>query len=64
MWAKLFSGGEEQCGWVKDKSGVSWQIVPTVLLEMLQDENAERKARVVKVMLQMKKLDVAGLEAA
>ena len=64
MWDKLSSGGEEQCGWVKDKYGLSWQIVPTVLLEMMQDEDAGRKERVMRAMLQMKKLDVAGLEAA
>ncbi|HXM43711.1 MAG TPA: VOC family protein [Bryobacteraceae bacterium] len=65
MWEKLLAGGKEsQCGWLQDKYGLSWQIVPTVLLEMLQDQDAERKERVVRAMLQMKKLDIAGLEAA
>jgi predicted 3-demethylubiquinone-9 3-methyltransferase (glyoxalase superfamily) len=65
FWEKLTDGGTEvQCGWLKDKYGLSWQVVPTVLMEMMQDQDAQRKERVVKAMLQMKKLDIAGLEAA
>lgn len=64
-WKKLTEGGEEiQCGWLKDKYGVSWQIVPTVLFEMLQDKEAERTQRVMRAMFPMKKLDIAALEAA
>jgi len=65
LWDNLSEGGEKvQCGWLKDKYGVSWQIVPTVLIEMLQDKDAERSQRVMKAMLQMKKLDIAGLKNA
>jgi predicted 3-demethylubiquinone-9 3-methyltransferase (glyoxalase superfamily) len=65
LWETLSEGGEKvECGWLKDKYGVSWQIVPTVLIEMLQDKDAERSQRVMKAMLQMKKLDIAGLEEA
>jgi predicted 3-demethylubiquinone-9 3-methyltransferase (glyoxalase superfamily) len=65
LWEKLSEGGEiEQCGWLKDKYGVSWQIVPTILGEMLQDKNPERSQRVMKAMFQMKKLDVEGLKQA
>jgi predicted 3-demethylubiquinone-9 3-methyltransferase (glyoxalase superfamily) len=64
-WKKLTDGGEEiQCGWLKDRYSVSWQIVPTVLFEMLQDKDAERTQRVMRAMFQMKKLDIAALEAA
>jgi len=65
IWEKLSDGGGEvQCGWLKDKFGLSWQIVPTVFIEMMQDQDAERKERVMRAMFQMKKLDIAGLEAA
>ncbi|MDD4319572.1 MAG: VOC family protein [Candidatus Peribacteraceae bacterium] len=66
FWNKLTAdGGEESvCGWLKDKYGLSWQIVPTVLNEMLQDENPIRAQRVMKAMLQMKKIDIAGLQEA
>jgi predicted 3-demethylubiquinone-9 3-methyltransferase (glyoxalase superfamily) len=65
LWEKLSEGGEiEQCGWLRDKYGVSWQIFPTVLGEMLQDKNAERSERVMKAMLQMKKIDIKGLRQA
>jgi predicted 3-demethylubiquinone-9 3-methyltransferase (glyoxalase superfamily) len=65
FWEKLSEGGEKgPCGWLKDKYGVSWQIVPTVLEEMLQDEDAEKANRVMKAMLQMSKIDIAGLEKA
>ena len=66
-WEKLSKGGDEkaqQCGWLKDKYGVSWQIVPIVLSEMLQDKNAEKSERVMKALLQMKKLDIKTLEQA
>lgn len=65
LWEKLSEGGTEvECGWLKDKYGLSWQIVPTILDEMLQDKDPERSQRVMKAMLQMKKLDIAGLERA
>ena len=65
FWTKLSAGGQEvQCGWLKDRFGVSWQIVPTVLSEMLSDENPERARRVMAATLQMKKLDIATLKKA
>jgi predicted 3-demethylubiquinone-9 3-methyltransferase (glyoxalase superfamily) len=67
FWEKLSEGGDEkaqQCGWLKDKYGVSWQIVPTVLGEMLQDKDPQRSERVMKALLQMKKLDIKGLKQA
>jgi predicted 3-demethylubiquinone-9 3-methyltransferase (glyoxalase superfamily) len=65
LWEKLTEGGEEsQCGWLKDKYGLSWQIVPPVLIEMLQDKDAEKSRRVMKAMLQMKKLDIQTLKQA
>ena len=63
-WGKLSTGRDEQCGWLKDKYGLSWQIVPRVLIEMLRDKDAARAQRVMKAMLQMKKIDIAGLEDA
>src|SRR5467141_4961019 len=58
MWDKLSQGGEKgQCGWLKDKYGLSWQIVPTVLGEMLNDKDAEKSKRVMHAMLQMHKID-------
>ena len=65
FWTKLSQGGTEvQCGWLKDKFGLSWQIVPTVLLEMLQDKDAERSKRVMQAMLRMKKIDIKSLRQA
>ena len=65
FWEQLSEGGElGPCGWLKDKFGVSWQIVPTALEEMLQDEDADRANRVMEAMLKMGKLDVAELERA
>ena len=65
LWDGLSEGGElEECGWLKDRYGVSWQIVPSVMDEMMQDTDLERVKRVCEAMLQMKKLDIAGLEAA
>ena len=65
LWGKLSAGGEEgQCGWLKDKFGVSWQIVPTALGELLGDKDAGKAAKVMQAMLQMKKIDIAGLKQA
>jgi predicted 3-demethylubiquinone-9 3-methyltransferase (glyoxalase superfamily) len=65
LWEKLSAGGEEgQCGWLKDKFGVSWQIVPTVLGELLGDKDPEKAQRVTHAMLQMKKLDIEVLRRA
>ena len=65
FWEKLSDGGEQQqCGWLKDKFGVSWQVVPRVLGEMLQDKDPAKANRVMQAMLPMKKLDIAGLERA
>ncbi len=62
---KLSEGGEKQrCGWLKDKYGVSWQIIPSILGAMLQDEDAERSSRVMSAMLQMAKIDTKGLKQA
>ncbi len=66
-WNKLSEGGDkkaQQCGWLKDKYGVSWQVVPTVLIEMMTDPDPEKSGRVMQAMLQMKKLDVATLQRA
>lgn len=64
-WDQLTVGGaEDQCGWLRDRYGVSWQIVPRQLIEMTQDENAEKAQRVTQAMLQMKKIDIATLQAA
>src|SRR6266446_369378 len=66
FWNKLTAdGGQEvQCGWLKDKFGVSWQVVPTVLIEMLHDKNSEKSERVMQEMLQMTKIDIDKLKAA
>jgi len=65
LWKKLSEGGEEgQCGWLKDKFGLSWQIVPTVLGELLQDKDAKKSQRVMMAMLQMKKIDTEKLKQA
>jgi predicted 3-demethylubiquinone-9 3-methyltransferase (glyoxalase superfamily) len=65
LWEKLSEGGEkEQCGWLKDKFGASWQIVPNVLGEMLQDRDAKKSERVMEALLQMKKIDIQGLRKA
>ena len=65
FWEKLSEGGEKsRCGWLKDKYGLSWQVVPTVLEEMLQDKDATRSQRVMRAMLQMDKIDIAGLKQA
>ena len=65
FWEKLSAGGREvQCGWLKDQFGVSWQIVPTVLPEMLRDKDPEKSKRVMAAMLTMKKIDVQTLTNA
>ena len=64
-WEKLSAGGTEvQCGWLKDKFGLSWQIVPTALPELLSDPDPQKSQRVMKAMLSMKKIDVAALRKA
>src|SRR5262245_5697061 len=65
FWQKLSAGGQEiECGWLKDKYGLSWQIVPSILLQLLQDKDQQKAQRVMKAMLQMKKIDIAGLKKA
>ncbi|MDB6016042.1 MAG: 3-demethylubiquinone-9 3-methyltransferase [Pedosphaera sp.] len=62
FWEKLSAGGKtNQCGWLQDKYGLSWQIVPNILGELLQDEDAEKSTRVMKAMMKMEKLDIKGL---
>jgi predicted 3-demethylubiquinone-9 3-methyltransferase (glyoxalase superfamily) len=64
-WSRLGEGGEEgPCGWLKDRYGLSWQIVPTRLKELIADPDREKSARVTEAMLQMRKLDLAKLEEA
>jgi predicted 3-demethylubiquinone-9 3-methyltransferase (glyoxalase superfamily) len=64
-WSKLTAGGEEvQCGWLKDKYGLSWQVVPTVLPELLSDPDPVKAQRVMAAMLQMKKIDIDSLRRA
>jgi predicted 3-demethylubiquinone-9 3-methyltransferase (glyoxalase superfamily) len=64
-WAELSAGGEEvQCGWLKDKYGLSWQIVPTILGELMTEKDDAKSQRVVQAMLKMVKLDIRTLEAA
>jgi len=65
FWEKLSEGGEEsRCGWLKDKYGVSWQVVPTVLVEMLRDKDAEKSKRVMEALLKMGKIDIKTLKQA
>lgn len=65
LWAKLADGGEPQsCGWVRDKFGVSWQIIPAALGEMLQDPDKDKSQNVMQAMLQMQKINIAGLQEA
>jgi predicted 3-demethylubiquinone-9 3-methyltransferase (glyoxalase superfamily) len=66
-WEKLSAGGDakaQQCGWLKDKYGVSWQVVPTVLTEMLNDPNHEKSQKAMQAMLQMKKPDIDTVKRA
>jgi predicted 3-demethylubiquinone-9 3-methyltransferase (glyoxalase superfamily) len=64
FWEKLSADGgqESQCGWLRDKFGVSWQVVPRALINMLQDKDSNKSERVMKAMLQMQKLDIKTLE--
>jgi predicted 3-demethylubiquinone-9 3-methyltransferase (glyoxalase superfamily) len=66
FWEKLTADGgqESQCAWLKDKYGLSWQIVPRILIQMLQDKDAQKAQRVMEAMLQMKKIDIATLKRA
>jgi predicted 3-demethylubiquinone-9 3-methyltransferase (glyoxalase superfamily) len=65
LWEKLSAGGEkQQCGWLKDKFGVSWQVIPSALGEMLQDKDPAKAGRVMQAMLQMQKIDIGGLRRA
>ncbi len=65
LWEKLSEGGEKQrCGWLKDKYGLSWQVIPSVLGEMLRDKDTEKSKRVMKAMLRMDKIDIKGLRQA
>jgi predicted 3-demethylubiquinone-9 3-methyltransferase (glyoxalase superfamily) len=66
FWEKLTADGgqESQCGWLKDKFGVSWQITPTILIDMLNDKDAKKAERVMKAMMQMQKIDIKTLKEA
>jgi predicted 3-demethylubiquinone-9 3-methyltransferase (glyoxalase superfamily) len=65
LWEKLSAGGEEgRCGWLKDKFGLSWQIIPSALGELLQDKDAEKARKVMEAMLQMDKIDIDRLKQA
>lgn len=67
FWEKLSEGGDknaQQCGWLKDKYGVSWQVVPRRLIALINDPDYEKSQRVMQAMLQMKKIDIEGLERA
>lgn len=65
LWAKLSEGGKEiQCGWLRDKYGLSWQIVPRRLIELINDADPARAARAFQAMLQMVKIDIATIETA
>jgi predicted 3-demethylubiquinone-9 3-methyltransferase (glyoxalase superfamily) len=66
-WEKLSAGGDpkaQQCGWLKDKFGVSWQVVPTIMSELFKNEDSAKSQRVMQAMLPMKKIDIAELEKA
>jgi predicted 3-demethylubiquinone-9 3-methyltransferase (glyoxalase superfamily) len=65
LWDKLSAGGGEvECGWLRDRYGLSWQIIPTALMELMQDKDPVKSQRVFKAMLQMKKIDIEGLQRA
>lgn len=65
LWEKLSAGGQKvQCGWLTDKYGLSWQVIPRALGEMLNDPDPVRSQRVMKAMMQMQKIDIAGLKRA
>ena len=66
-WEKLSAGGDpnaQQCGWLKDKFGLSWQVVPTIMAELFKDENSAKAQRAMEALLPMKKLDIAELKRA
>ena len=65
LWEKLSAGGrKDKCAWLQDKFGISWQIVPKALLELIQDKDPVKSQRVFKAMLQMTKIDIEGLKRA
>ena len=65
LWQKLGEGGQfQQCGWLKDKFGLSWQIIPTALIELISDPNPEKSRRVVEAMMRMTKIEIAKLRQA
>jgi predicted 3-demethylubiquinone-9 3-methyltransferase (glyoxalase superfamily) len=65
LWEKLSAGGKtERCGWLKDKFGLSWQIIPSILGELLHDKDPQKSRRVMQAMLQMNKIDIEGLKQA
>src|SRR4030095_8303758 len=65
FWEKLSEGGQKsQCGWLKDKYGLSWQVVPTILEELFRDKDPEKSKRVMQAMLKMSKLDIQTLKKA
>ena len=65
LWEKLSAGGEKgRCGWLKDKYGLSWQVIPSVLGKLLHDKDPEKSKRVMKAMLQMNKIEIKGLQQA
>lgn len=65
LWEKLSEGGrKDQCGWLQDRFGLSWQVVPSILTKLLQDQDREKANRVMQAMLTMTKLDIAGLKQA
>jgi predicted 3-demethylubiquinone-9 3-methyltransferase (glyoxalase superfamily) len=65
LWDKLSAGGEtQQCGWLKDRYGLSWQIIPAVLMDMLHDKDAAKAGRVMQAMMTMDRIDIACLEQA
>ena len=65
LWEKLSAGGEiQQCGWLKDKFGVSWQVIPNILIKLLGDKDHKKSQRVMQAMLQMKKIDIKKLKQA
>jgi predicted 3-demethylubiquinone-9 3-methyltransferase (glyoxalase superfamily) len=65
LWGKLLEGGrEDQCGWLTDKFGLSWQVIPTILPKLLGDKDPKKAERVMRAMLQMRKIDIKGLQMA
>jgi predicted 3-demethylubiquinone-9 3-methyltransferase (glyoxalase superfamily) len=65
LWERLSTGGEKlNCGWLKDKYGLSWQVVPTILAELMQDKDAGKTNRVMQAIMGMNKLEIAGLKRA